>query len=95
LFDLYDARVGGGFSEESLRFGCEGEACKGSFSAPPSFETPSSSTYEGPGNVEEKPSKCSKGKVKKNGKCVKKQNKKHKKKHHRKRMEKHSRGGGR
>jgi len=74
LIDIYDARVNGGFPEPPPPpIGCEGENCQHP-PAPPAFITPSSGLYDGPGNLEEKPPKkgCPKGKVKKNGKCVKK-----------------------
>ena len=71
LIDLYDARVGGGFSSESERqpAECTGEACQVS-PGPPASATPSSQSFTGAGNVE-KP-KCPKGKVMQKGKCVKK-----------------------
>ena len=80
LVDVYDARIEGGFPPP-LDHGsgeCEGEACQ---SPPPAPEdpTPSSSTYEGQGNLKDakpKPRACPKGKrrVRKAGKarCVKK-----------------------
>jgi hypothetical protein len=81
LFDIYDARVGGGFAEPPpISPPCEGEACQ---SPPPAPEdpTPASSIYSGPGNL--KPVKgCPKGKHKKNGKCVRKYHKKKHKRHH-------------
>ena len=80
LVDVYDARIGGGFPSPIVDPGqpCEGEACQ---SPPPAPEdpTPSSSTYEGQGNLKDakpKPRACPKGKrrVRKAGKarCVKK-----------------------
>ncbi len=50
-YDIYDARVGGGFAESLLPAPpCESE-CKGSAGAPPAFSTPSSTTFTGAGNV--------------------------------------------
>lgn len=49
LIDLYDARVDGGFLQPPDKPECEGEACQ-SPPPPPAFPTPSSGTYEGPGN---------------------------------------------
>lgn len=85
LVDVYDARVGGGFvSPPAPAPECEGEACQHPLPAP-AYETPSSSSYEGPGNVREGqsgPKKCAKGKhkVKQGGKvkCVKNKKKSHK-----------------
>ena len=83
LIDLYDARVGGGFSQESaLPSGsCQDEACQ---SPPPeaSKSPPNSVTFHGTGNVAP-PKPCPKGKVKRAGKCVKK-SRRHKKSHHHK-----------
>lgn len=50
-YDIYDARVGGGFAEPpSPAPPCESE-CKGSASASPLFSTLSSATFTGSGNV--------------------------------------------
>lgn len=64
LFDIYDARVGGGLPIPSPPPpGCEGEACQSPAEAP-NDPTPASSAFEGAGNVVEpavKP-RCPKGK---------------------------------
>jgi hypothetical protein len=69
LFDLYDAREGGGIAAEteSARTECQGEACQPSIIAPNDV-TPPSSSFQGPGNPVEKTGK----------------KKHHKKKHHKK-----------
>jgi hypothetical protein len=75
--DLFDARVGGGFSQSSE--GCTGTGCQGVPPAPPVFATPSSVTFSGVGNFpppavikpKQKSSKCAKGKRLSRGKCVK------------------------
>jgi hypothetical protein len=71
--DAYDARIGGGFPEPSLvPAACQGDACQPAVVAP-NDATPASSSFEGAGNVSEpKASRCSKGKVRRNGKCRKK-----------------------
>jgi hypothetical protein len=70
--DLYDARVGGGFSTPPPPIVCEGDACQPLPSAPtdPTLTT----LLKGPGNpgVRYPRSRCPKGKVKRKGKCVKK-----------------------
>jgi hypothetical protein len=73
--DIYDARIGGGFSfAEAVP--CSGEACQPSPSAPPAIPTPATGQLPAdPGNV--RPKACLKGKVAKGKKCVRK--KKHKK----------------
>jgi DNA-binding beta-propeller fold protein YncE len=54
LYDLYDAREGGGIGAETevARSECQGEACQPPV-APPNDPTPGSSTFEGAGNVHE------------------------------------------
>ncbi len=89
LVDLYDAREGGGFpaDTEGQRAECQGESCQPSPN-PPAAPTPASSLFHGSGNVApEKTKKCPKGKVRKNGKCVKKKGNKHRK------HANHNRGG--
>ncbi len=74
-FDAYDARVGGGLPEPAfVPPVCEGEAC---LSPPvvPNDPTPSSSTFQGAGNV--KPHRCKRGYVRRHGKCRKKRGRKH------------------
>ncbi len=52
--DLYDARVEGGFRQPPPQAECEGGACQ-SPRPPPAFQTPSSSSYSGPGNAAHRP----------------------------------------
>lgn len=70
--DLYDARIGGGFTEPSEPLACEGDACQPLPSPPvdPTLTT----LLTGPGNppVRFPKAKCPKGKAKHKGKCVKK-----------------------
>jgi hypothetical protein len=78
---IYDARVGGGFpppSEEQPP--CQGDACQGQASGPPSLAAPGSSAGAGSGNV-------------KQHRHGKKKHKKHKKKHHHNAKHQHSRTG--
>jgi hypothetical protein len=49
ILDVYDARVGGGFTEAPPPPVCEGDACQSPVSAPED-PTPGSLTYSGPGN---------------------------------------------
>jgi hypothetical protein len=92
LGDVYDARIGGGFSFSPSPV-CTGEACQPNPTpASPNPPSPANSP-NGDGNV--KPSKpCPKGKVRnKKGKCVKKPKKHSGKKHHGKKAG-HKQGGG-
>lgn len=49
LVDLYDARVGGGYTYPEATTECEGEACQ-SPPPPPEFPVPASGSYDGPEN---------------------------------------------
>jgi len=80
-FDVYDASVGGGEPEQVNPPECAGDACQQP-AVPPNDATPGSLTFNGAGNVVE----CPKGKVKQNGKCVKK----HKANKHKKAKKKNS-----
>lgn len=46
-YDIYDARVDGGFPVPAVPSGCEGEGCQGALSASPSFGTPGSVSVPG------------------------------------------------
>jgi hypothetical protein len=48
--DVYDARIGGGEPPPARQVECEGDACSTPFAAPNDL-TPSSSTFQGAGNV--------------------------------------------
>ncbi len=75
LFDLYDARVEGGFPPPPPPSPpCEGEACQNP-PGPPPAETPGSMTFQGAGNVHKGPAGCPKGRHKAHGKCVKNRHK--------------------
>lgn len=92
-FDIYDARVNGGFLEPASPTACSEEDCKGVVSATPLFSPPSSATFVGAGNPvtksvsaatprtkpKSKPAKCKKAYVRSKGKCVKRSNAKAKK----------------
>ena len=54
--DVYDARVGGGEPQPVQPVQCEGDGCQQPV-APPVDATPGSLTFEGPGNLSEKPAK--------------------------------------
>lgn len=90
-FDVYDARVGGGFPERPTPpTGCSGgEGCRPA-AALAEAAAPGSASFSGPGNL--KPQKCPKGKVKQHGRCVKRPASHHAKK---KKGAAHRRGGHR
>jgi hypothetical protein len=50
-YDIYDARVGGGFPAPSGPSPCSEEACQGALGAPPSFPSPASLVFSGSGNA--------------------------------------------
>jgi len=90
--DVYDARVGGVAAVAEQHPECAGEACQPK-GLPPGEPAPGSSTFNGAGNVNQKPRKhCRKGqkKVKRHGKvrCVKK----HQKHKHHKQSSKSGKG---
>lgn len=91
LIDLYDARVEGGFSSGSSLppSECAGEGCQPQVSGPPEAP-PASSSVVGSSAIKGKPARCKRGKVKKNGKCVKKHKQKKSSKKHSKASKKHS-----
>lgn len=94
-YDLYVARVGGGFPEPPAPpAGCSGEACRASTAAPPTAAGIGSSISGRSGSSKpNRPLRCRKGthKVRRNGKarCVKN------KRHDKKRETKSNRGAGR
>jgi DNA-binding beta-propeller fold protein YncE len=106
-FDVYDARVGGGFPQPVRPVECSGDACQ-PFVAAPNDPTPGSLTFQGPGNLlggrelnptppsikkTTKTVKCKKPKKLSHGKCVKPKSKKRKTKRARKAS--HNRRAGR
>jgi hypothetical protein len=95
--DVYDARVGGGFSAPKTIADCIGEACQPVGAGSPYSPSPATSQTRAPESSPETPPKrCRKGKVLKKGRCVKQHEKqgKHHKKHKGKRGAK-KRGGAR
>ena len=75
--DVYDARIGGGFSFAPAA-GCSDEACRPGATPAPAMKAPGSA-QQGSGNPP-LPKPCPKGKVRnRKGKCVKKHKKHHKK----------------
>jgi len=81
-FDLYDARVDGGFSGVAAP-GCTGAGCQDVQSAAAASVTPSSVTFSGAGNLsppgpavrskpKAKPRRCGRGLVRRHGRCVRK-----------------------
>ncbi len=68
-YDLYDARVGGGFPEPAEVVACRGDSCQGPAGLSPSLLPPASSAFDGPGDepgkLRPRPKKCRRGFVKK------------------------------
>lgn len=69
LIDLYDARVGG-VEEPPVDLPCVADECQGTPTPPASFQTPSSSGFQGAGNSSLARPRCRKGKVRRKGRCV-------------------------
>ena len=94
-FDLYDVRVGGGFPPPEPRpTPCDPAAepgCQGPPTPAPSATSASSEGVFGPGNPPAPRRRCPKGKVRRNGKCVRKKHHTHKR--HAKRTANTNRGG--
>ncbi len=68
-YDVYDARVGGGFPEPLPPPPiCEGEGCKAPPLAPPAAAVPATNAFVGPGNPKAKQPKGKKGNKKHKGK---------------------------
>jgi hypothetical protein len=80
--NLYDARIGGGFPRPSPPGHCSGDSCQGPLRAAPALDRTGSSTFSGRGNVKEGRPRCSKGKTRRRGRCVKRHGRKHHKRGH-------------
>lgn len=80
--NLYDARIGGGFAEPPAPAPpcASGETCRSAGSGAPAAGTPTTLSHTGAGNVIPRKG-CKHGKVKRNGRCVKKNNHRKHKKH--------------
>jgi hypothetical protein len=73
-FDLYDARVGGGFPVPSPRIPCKGDGCQFLPSAPldPAVTTQVAGLGNPPVHYSGARKRCKRGQVRRHGKCVKK-----------------------
>jgi hypothetical protein len=80
LFDVYDARVEGGFAPEVVKPPCEGEGCLGSGSEPPPGTSRGTATFAGREEGPKHP-KCGKGQRKRHGHCTARKAKHHKARH--------------
>jgi len=82
LANLYDARIGGGFTPPSPVEHCSEESCQGPLQAAPPSPQPGSAAYKGRGNVPP-PRPCRPNKARRHSKCARRHSHKHKKHHHR------------
>ena len=64
-YDVYDARVQGGFPEPSTAPSCGGEACLPPPPPAPGLSAPATPGFQGPGNAAHKPAKKHKAKPRK------------------------------
>jgi hypothetical protein len=78
LFDLYDARVGGGFAQQQAQPACSDDSCQGPLSAPVPGPRPGTKALGG-GNAARGTHSCRKSKRLKRGRCVARKQRKHKK----------------
>lgn len=78
LFDVYDARVGGGIASQEAEpsVPCESPAgCRSAAASPPKGSEPATQSFSGPGNSKPAGRKpCKRGFVRRHGKCVRKHN---------------------
>jgi hypothetical protein len=70
VFDIYDARMDGGFAASAAAAQCTGESCRAQASPPPTASS-SATQLAGAGN-QPNAKHCPKSKVKQHGRCVKK-----------------------
>src|ERR1022692_3935397 len=80
-YDIYDARVDGGFAEQGYQPECADEGCRGLASNPPVLSLPDSASLISSGNVslipvvkpkakpKSKPARCRRGYVRRKGRC--------------------------
>jgi hypothetical protein len=83
-YDAYDLRAGGGFpppAEPPLPCVPAEDQCQGPASPPPPASSPASSGFVGAGNPA-RPKPCARGRVRRQGRCVRR-HRKHHKRHHR------------
>lgn len=73
---LYDARIGGGFIYPKPPPPCPLEVCQGTPKGAPEEQAPGTGTFAGTGNAKKTPTRCAKGKARRNGRCVAKKPKK-------------------
>jgi hypothetical protein len=71
LANLYNARIGGGFTPPSPAGHCAEESCQGPLQGAPAVDTPLSSSYRGSGNPLSRRRRCRRPKVRRHGRCVK------------------------
>jgi hypothetical protein len=90
-FDIYDARIGGGFPPPSPPPApcTTGEECRSPAPGSPPAAAPGTSAFSGPGTTPPRRRHCKRGFARKGGKCVRKPKKQHHK-HHGKHKPKHN-----
>jgi len=71
--DIYDARIGGGFTEPAAQPPeCEGDGCRGSGSETPAIAGAGSAVFQGPGNpkADAPANRCPAGKLRRGKRCL-------------------------
>jgi hypothetical protein len=82
LANLYDARIGGGFTPLPLPAHCSEESCQGTLESPPPTVQAGSAIFSGSGNPIGRATSCRRRWVRRHGRCVKRHHQTHRRAAH-------------
>lgn len=71
-YDIYSARLGGGFPEAPPSPPCAGQECRAPVGGAPSIASAGTDAFVGAGNLRARPKRCGKGQVRRAKRCVSK-----------------------